>query len=67
MSSTTVSGMILMFGLVSGSGWVSGFLGLDDEGVGEGDGSASICSVVYWVRGTKQIGSWFKGEGVGSL
>ena len=62
-----------MFGLVSGSGWisglgwVSGFLGLDDEGVGEGDGSASIYSVVYLVRGTKQMGSWFKGEGEGSL
>ena len=56
-----------MFGLVSGSGWVSGFWGLDDEGVGEGDGSASICLVVYWVRGTKQMGYWFRGEEDGSL
>ena len=60
-----------MFGLVSGSGWVSGLLGLEDEGEyeDEGSGSASICSVdiSFEKRGTKQMGSGWIGEEVGSL
>ena len=45
---------------------VSGLLGLEDEGECEDEGSASICSVESWVRGTKQMGSEFIGEEVGS-
>ena len=54
--------------MVSGFDRVSGLLGLEDEGEceDEGSGSASIFSVESWVRGTKQMGSGFIGEEVGS-
>jgi len=64
--------MILIFGLVSGSGWEvwrgcsvpDGFgeeVG-EGEGVGEREGSASIFSLVNLVRGTWQMGSRCIGE-----
>ena len=47
---------------------VSGLLRLEDEGKCEDVGSASICSVnIYFEkRGTKQMGSGWIGEEVGS-